>query len=137
MNDKEIMQVTGQSMHPYLTEGDFIIIEKNLDFKVGDIILFERDGRSYIHRFFSNDLYKGDNLKRFDQEYGHKLNPLGRVQARLIQDQVYPLKRNLMTFILTFMSQRNHASIPFFHRLFAGLTFLLGRLSRQGELTHE
>ena len=70
---------TGRSMHPFLKEGDIIIIAANpaIDqLLLGDIIIYHRYGKYIIHRFLGKEdqdgqglrlTVKGDNADVFDK----------------------------------------------------------------------
>ncbi len=54
--------VSGSSMFPALRNGDNVLF-RNLapdELKRGEIILYERDGRFFTHRFYSSCEYKGE-----------------------------------------------------------------------------
>lgn len=124
-------------MFPYLLEGDLILVEPDLHFQKGDLILFEKEESQYIHRFLGLEKYKGDNVKRYDQEYQIPLIPKGKVIARTTGDKIYPIKRTFLVKILSFTSQYNHAEVKVFHRLAAFMVAMIGGMIRSKEFMCE
>ncbi len=129
--------VKGESMSPYLVDGDLLLVEDDLHFQKGDLILFEKEKELFVHRFLGATKFKGDNLKRYDQEYELTLMAKGRVTARTTGDKIYPVRRTFLVKLLSFTSQYNHADIKIFHRAAAFLVHLMGSMIRSKELSYE
>jgi len=129
-----IFTVSGGSMYPYLQEGDLVLNSHDKNFSFGDLILFEKDQKVFIHRYLGKELFKGDSLKRFDQEYQVPLTILGKVDIRIVNNQLIPFKKNFLVNLLSWFSYLNHAQVRVFHRAAAFIVKQLGNKLRQMEL---
>lgn len=63
--ERVIVSLVGSSMQPTLVEGDKLLLEKAVELKVGDVVLFRHRGRHLLHRIVAieGDCYtmRGDN----------------------------------------------------------------------------
>lgn len=129
------IELTGSSMSPYLISGDKIFIRKDLTPRLGDIVLFSHEGNLIIHRFIGEDFYKGDNLKRFDQEYEKSYQFEGVATHRMLGNKSLPLSEGNLVRFLSLLSGLNHANLALFHRIFHLGVSWIGRLLRFKENT--
>lgn len=91
--DVPVAVVEGKSMFPLLREGDVVFIKKvgSRDIKVGDIIVYEYNGKYIIHRVievihYNNRVYyvtKGDNNPIADPYYKPGV-PYSKVKGKVI-----------------------------------------------------
>jgi signal peptidase I len=126
--------VKGDSMAPYFKEGDKLYYDSSSLANLGSCIVFKKGDELIVHRFLGENSFKGDNVKRFDQElYQGTDTPLileGVITHRLVQNELKSLKTGLLTRLLSLCSQYNHANIRLFHRLYATMVLLLGKTLR-------
>ncbi len=135
-SQNQIVSVKGQSMSPYLKEGDLLIIRETKLFNFGDLIFFESGDKYYIHRYMDENRFKGDALKRFDQEFGVEINIKGKAIARINGEAIIDLEQNYPVYkrIISFVSLLNHVKYKVFHRVSAYFVHILGQRLRALEL---
>jgi len=59
------VKTLGGCMRPLITSDSMVIIEQNKSYKPGDVILFEKDGKKFVHRILS--LYKNGFITADDR----------------------------------------------------------------------
>ena len=75
-----LYKIDGVSMSPILNEGDIVFVEE-VQPSFLDLVAFKaEDDRVIIHRYFGKKHFKGDNLKRYDQEYKENISIIGKVK---------------------------------------------------------
>lgn len=82
-----VLRVSSNSMIPIFQKGDFIIIKKQIEYTIGDIITYEveeNDNRYYVtHRIIEKNgdeyITKGDANNRKDEEIISKKDIKGKV----------------------------------------------------------
>lgn len=122
-------------MEPYLRDKDQVFYLTDMKPQYGHCILFQKNGQDIVHRYLGETLFKGDNVKRFDQEIPpmSELTISGVITHRLVGHKACHLREGLMVRFLSFCSIYNHANNRLFHRVYAFLVKGLGRLLRRME----
>ena len=131
------MKISGNSMTPYILDGDIISYEEELTPKVGNIVLCKANGEIFAHRYLPNKLVKGDNNLYFDWDSSDHNVILGVVTHRTNNEHndKLPLKIGfgISNYILAQLSQRNRKGHPLrmifrLNIIFLGWTSRLFRL---------
>lgn len=65
----DIIRVTGDSMLPYIKDGEFILVEKQIDAKSGDTVIANVDGELYVKRLKKVPFEKWLTLESENNEY--------------------------------------------------------------------
>ena len=76
--------VRGGSMGPWIRSGDTVVVERAVDVRAGEVLVFERDGRLIAHRVIARTedgwITRGDAVERSDLPVGEELI-VGRVRG--------------------------------------------------------
>lgn len=124
-------------MEPYLRAGDILTYEVRQNPNFGDLVVFANGKTSIIHRYLGPKSFKGDALKRFDQEYNHDFEIQGVASHRVYKNKIVALHQGMLVRMLSLASVYNHASYAYFHRLYAATVKLLGMSLRYLEIGRE
>jgi signal peptidase I len=96
--------VTGWSMIPTIWPGDTLVIERadREDVMMGDVVLFRRDQRLYVHRVFAKTqeeaiLTRGDGMPRLDEPVKSS-ELMGRISSISRRGKSLEPKRSLNFF---------------------------------------
>lgn len=121
-------------MEPYLKIGDILAYQPQQAPQFGELVIFSNGKESVIHRYLGPNSFKGDAIKRFDQEYDLALEVQGVATHRMVNNTMVSLNQGFLVRMLSFASSLNHANYPFFHRFYAFLVNSLGRCLRKLEV---
>lgn len=116
---EEIYTVEGISMHPYLKQGDRVIIQRdNFSVKIGDIILLEspHSKTPIIHRMLKAGP-KGDYLKNYDHEIYHEFKIIGKYKGKLKSSNSIIPEVRVFKRIRTLLSTLNHDKLKYTNKL--------------------
>ncbi|MCR9204186.1 MAG: S24/S26 family peptidase [Halobacteriovoraceae bacterium] len=123
------MKVSGNSMSPYLQDGDEIRYSESLSPTTGNLVLCRQNGETFIHRYLPNKLIKGDNGLYFDWENPRDNQIIAVATHRIVKEQEVEIGRGILQVLLAELSQRNRKGvIP--RKVFRLLIILIGTLSR-------
>ena len=121
------LRVLGGSMTPWIRSGDLVFI-KRFEFErvsAGDVVLFERDGRFFVHRIIgrAQSIKAGERVPRWITK-GDALDGLDApVSPEEFLGRATRIHRG-----------RNHVDLESFHRIFLG--HILARFSRVSPLLY-
>jgi phage repressor protein C with HTH and peptisase S24 domain len=59
----EMIKVTGDSMEPFIQNGEFVFLERKVEAKYNDVVVANINGQVYIKRFEADPFYKWIKLK--------------------------------------------------------------------------
>lgn len=81
----DIIRVTGDSMLPYIKDGEFIIVERCSEAKSGDTVIANIDGELYVKRLKKVPFEKWLILESENHEYSPiELNTMAKLEALTI-----------------------------------------------------
>ncbi|MCF8059999.1 MAG: S24/S26 family peptidase [Bacteriovoracaceae bacterium] len=124
------LSIEGISMYPYLKSGDRIWVDPTRIPKKGDLILFKCEKELVVHRFFDENLFKGDYQKNYDQEFGDHYSLLGTVTHHHYENKKILIYEGFLRRFLVVLSQRNHYTKKATHRFYSAGIRLVGHLIR-------
>ena len=68
-NNLDIIRVIGDSMLPYIKDGEYIFVQKNTPVKNGDTIIANIDGELYVKRYYKIPFEKWIKLESDNTDY--------------------------------------------------------------------
>lgn len=128
----DIIEVKGQSMSPYLGDGEIVSVRPIENIKyipVGSVLLLRnQDNERLVHRLLSHSPLrtKGDNVKYADQDWNENITVEALVEYRLSARADGRRKELRPSLILARLSRFNRQSVIFAHRFFHSLVYLIG-----------
>ena len=137
---KNAVQVKGKSMRPYLIDGDTLVFDSQLSPEIGVPVLIETGGqkenqsedKQIVHRYFGENLFKGDNVKLYDHEVYPDAKLVGVAKYRVTKkgwvDLQHP-KAKKMHHLRARVSKLNHRD-NFFNKVFFATGWVLSKTAR-------
>lgn len=104
--ERTLVKVDGPSMAPYLVDGDHLLIELDKDVEVpGNLYLINCDDKLIVHRCLGDGRFKGDRVKQFDNEIYQSVEVVGRVMARMENENLFLMNSSLHGKISNWMAK--------------------------------
>lgn len=123
------MKVSGNSMSPYILDGDEIHYSEKLTPTTGNIVLCRQNGETFIHRYLPNNLIKGDNSLYFDWENSKDNQILAVATHRIVEGRQVKIGQGFLQILLAGLSQRNRKGFTL-RKGFRLLIIILGNFAR-------